>query len=89
MFLTFFRLTDFGFAPPACSGSGAGGSVDSGPATNPGSSTVAIVLLVLALIIVTPLAILCIALGIRKDGRDLMRQKASLIRYVCSVLLTV
>ena len=39
------------------------------------------VLLVLALIIVTPLAILCIALGIRKDGRDLMRQKASLIRY--------
>ena len=74
-------LSDFGFAPPTCSASGAGGSVDSGPATNPGGSTATVVLLVISLIVVAPLAILCIALGIRKDGRDLMRQKANLLRY--------
>ena len=74
-------LPDFGFAPPTCSASGAGGSVDSGPATNPGGSTATVVLLVISLIVVAPLAILCIALGIRKDGRDLMRQKANLLRY--------
>lgn len=61
---------DTGYAPPLCLAPGPGGSLDSGPASNPDDSSALLTFLYVCLFIVPIVVVLCLFVYFRRRGDD-------------------